>query len=97
MSGIINIDPESVRGVANDYGRQADELNGIIMHMDGLLEQLRGVWQGQASESYAQRYAELKQGFAHSEEVIREIVAALGVVANEYENMDRSIANALKG
>lgn len=65
--------------------------------MDSLLSSLQGEWEGAASESYAERYQELKPGFQKAEELIREIAAALDSTAKIVEDTDSSIASQFRG
>lgn len=97
MSGQIRITPDVMRQRAGQYRNEAEEVNGVIMRMDNLLNNLQGEWEGQASQSYAQRYAELKPGFQKAEELINEIAAALDSVAMQLEQTDSSIAGAFRG
>jgi WXG100 family type VII secretion target len=85
-----------MRQRANDYRREADTVNGVIMKMDSLLQQLQGEWEGSASESYAARYQELKPGFMKAEELIREIATALDSTAKIVEQTDSEIANQFR-
>ena len=96
MANQIRITPDQMRQRANDYRREADTVNGVIVKMDSLLQQLQGEWEGSASESYAARYQELKPGFMNAEELIREIATALDSTAKIVEQTDSEIANQFK-
>ena len=96
MANQIRITPDQMRHRANDYRREADTVNGVIVKMDSLLQQLQGEWEGSASESYAARYQELKPGFMKAEELIREIATALDSTAKIVEQTDSEIANQFR-
>lgn len=96
MANQIRITPDQMRQSANDYRREADTVNGVIVKMDSLLQQLQGEWEGSASESYAARYQELKPGFMKAEELIREIATALDSTAKIVEQTDSEIANQFR-
>lgn len=96
MAGQIRITPEQMRTRATQYRTEADNVNGVITHMDSLLQQLEEEWEGAASESYASRYAELKPSFQKAEQLIREIAAALDSTANIVEQTDADIANQFR-
>lgn len=96
MANQIRMTPDQMRARANEYRNEADVVNGVIGKMDSLLSALQGEWEGQASESYAARYAELKPGFMKAEELIREIAAALDSTANIVEETDSSIASQFR-
>jgi WXG100 family type VII secretion target len=96
MSGQIRITPDVMRQRAGQYRSEAAEVNGVISRMDSLLNSLQSEWEGQASQSYAQRYTELKPGFQKAEELINEIAQALDKVATQLEQTDASIASAFR-
>ena len=96
MENQIRITPAQMRQRANQYRAEAETVNGVIRKMDTLLQQLKGEWEGKASESYAQRYQQLKPGFVKAEELIREIAAALDSTAQIVEETDLNIANKFR-
>ncbi len=96
MASQIRMTPDTMRTRAAQYGAEADRLGEIIRSMDGLLASLQSEWEGASSESYAQRYAELKPGFLKAEELIREIRQALMATANTLEQTDAMIASQFR-
>lgn len=96
MGNQIRMTPDSMRDRANDYRREADTVDNVICNMDNLLFALQNEWEGAASESYAQRYEELKPGFVKAEELIREIASALDSTANIVEQTDADIASQFR-
>ena len=97
MANQIRVTPDQMRQRAGEYRNQAEAVHSVISKMDSLLQQLQGEWEGQASESYAARYQELKPGFVKAEELIKEIAQALDSVAKSVEEQDRSIASQFRG
>ena len=97
MANQIRITPDQMRERASQYRNEADTVNGVISNMDTLLSNLQSEWEGQASESYAARYEELKPGFQKAEELIREIAAALDSTASIVETTDSDIAAQFQG
>ena len=96
MANQIRITPDQMRERAGQYRTEADTVNGVISKMDTLLQQLQSEWEGASSESYAVRYQELKPGFMKSEELIREIAAALDSTARIIEETDTDIASQFR-
>lgn len=96
MANQIRMTPETMRTRATEYGRQADTLKDVIITMDNLLNQLQSEWEGAASESYAQKYEELKPGFQKAEQLIRDIQTALNKTAEIVENTDADIASQFR-
>lgn len=97
MAGQIRISPEQMRGRANEYRAEANNVGQVISKMDSLLNQLQAEWEGAASESYAERYNELKPSFIKAQELINEIAVALDQTANTLEETDASIASGFRG
>jgi WXG100 family type VII secretion target len=93
----IRMSPEAMRERANQYRIEADNVNAVISSMDRLLSALQSEWEGSASQSYGQRYEELKPGFIRAEELIREIAQALDATAQNFEQMDADIAGQFGG
>ena len=62
MAGQIRITPDVMRQRAGQYRNEAANVNAVIASMDNLLGMLQSEWEGEASRSYAQRYAELTSG-----------------------------------
>jgi WXG100 family type VII secretion target len=93
----IRMSPEAMRERANQYRNEADNVNAVISAMDRLLSALQSEWEGAASQSYSQRYEELRPGFVRAEELIREIAQALDATAHNFEQMDADIAGQFGG
>ena len=92
MAVQIRLAPSQMRIRSNEYRHEAEKVHDVIIKMDQLLGALQSEWEGAASESYAQRYQELKPGFVKAEELIREIAQALDSTARIVEETDNSIA-----
>lgn len=96
MANQIRMTPETMRTRAGEYTTQANNLETVITKMDTLLQNLQGEWEGNASEAYAARFAELRPGFVKAKELIDEISAALMRTAQIVEETDNSIANQFR-
>ena len=96
MANQIRITPDQMRVRASEYRTYSGNVENVITKLDTLLQNLQGEWEGQASESYAARYQELRPGFVKAEELIKEIAAALDSTANIVEETDTNIANQFR-
>lgn len=96
MASQIRIEPDVMRQRAAEYSTEGQKLEEIIKKMDSLLTTLQSEWEGSASESYAQRYQELKPGFIKARTLIEEISNALKSTAKIIEDTDAGIANQLR-
>lgn len=96
MSGQIRITPDQMRGRANEYRAEVENVQSVIGKMDRLLTTLQSEWEGQASRAYASRFAELRPGFVRARELIDEIARALDTTASSLEGVDAQIAASLR-
>ena len=85
-----------MRQRAGEYTTQANNLQSIITKMDALLRQLQSEWEGNASEAYAAKFAELRPGFVKAKELIDEISTALKNTAEIVSQTDQNIANQFR-
>ena len=96
MSNQIRITPEDMRSRASEYRSEGQNMEAIIQKMDVLLQNLQSEWEGSASQSYAERYGELKPGFVKARELVEEIAVSLETVAATMEQTDSTIAAAFR-
>lgn len=94
----IRIDPDTMNQRAGQYRSEAEEVGRVISNMDSLLTQLQSEWEGEASQSYADRYfSELKPSFQKAQELINEIAGALDKTAAQMREQDAAIASGFRG
>ena len=96
MASQIRMTPEQMRGRANEYRTQANNVQDVISKMDILLQNLLGEWEGSSAEAYSARYNELKPGFVKAQDLINEIAASLDSAANQTEELDQGLASQWK-
>jgi WXG100 family type VII secretion target len=96
-SGKIGITPSMMRERAEDCRTEANEISEVIRRFDDLLTTMQEDWVGKASESYAERYTEIRTNFENARDLAEEIGVALDKTANAYEETDDHIANAFSG
>ncbi len=96
MANRIRITPDQMRSRAKEYRTQAGNVENVISKLDTLLQNLQGEWEGQASESYAARFKELRPSFVKAKDLINEIASALDSTAKIVEQTDAEIARKFK-
>lgn len=95
MTGQIRMTPDQMRGRANEYRQQAEQVETVIGKMDNLLSALQGEWEGAASQAYAARFGELRPSFVNARELIEEIARSLDAAATTLEQADQAIASGM--
>ena len=98
MAGQIRITPDVMDQRAGEYRTRESEVNDIISKMDSMLNQLMSEWEGEAAQSYQQRWqGDLKPSFQRASELIAEIALALNKTATVLRDTDAQIAAQLRG
>ena len=96
-NGQIRMTPDTMRQRAKQYDDEAGKVGDVITTMDSLLGTLQEEWEGAASQSYAERFTELRPNFVKAQELISEIANALRATAQTIETTDSDIASQFKG
>lgn len=92
----IRIDPEVMRTRAGQFRSEAERIQEVISNMDNLLSNLQSEWEGNASQSYAQRYtSEFKPNLQNTQEMVVEIASALDKIAQNMQEQDQALAQAM--
>ena len=96
-NGQIRMTPDTMRQRAKQYDDEAGKVGDVISQMDSLLRSLQDEWEGAASQSYAERFIELRPNFEKAQALITEIANALRATAQTIETTDSDIASQFKG
>jgi len=93
MSGQqIRISPEGLRTCATTCRGYGNDCADLITRTQSLIDRLRDQWEGQASEKYAQQFAELRPAFDRMRNLYEELSGQLDGTAAALEETDRNIA-----
>jgi WXG100 family type VII secretion target len=94
-SSQIRITPEQLRGSASQCSSYGGECEELINKTQKLIDSLRDQWEGQASEKYAQQFADLRPAFDRMRTLYEELSQQLNGTAQAMENLDQEIAGKL--
>lgn len=94
-SGILRVTPERLQSTAAEFSGKASTVQGLTNQMLELVRGLNGIWQGEASTSYAQKFNSLEDDMARIYKMITEHSNDLNTMAEEFmkvekENMEES-------
>ncbi|MDR1564215.1 MAG: WXG100 family type VII secretion target [Oscillospiraceae bacterium] len=92
----IKLSPDEMRIRARDYHSEAAKLGETIKQSERMLRSLQGEWEGAASLSYSERFAQLKPSLVATCELLQETARGLESTAKLIEETDRDIANRFK-
>ncbi|TXL66739.1 WXG100 family type VII secretion target [Cerasibacillus terrae] len=96
MAGLIRVTPDELERVAAEYRKAGGDIEGILGHIDGLMVNLDGVWDGEAKGAFFEQYDELKEPFRRMHELMEEIHLQLDSTANALRGADADIASQIR-
>ena len=92
MAGQIRLTPDQMRQRSGEVRTQGETFGGVIDRMQGIINELRTEWEGQASERFEDQFTRLKPSFQQMRELIDDIGGQLNATADAVEQLDRDIA-----
>ncbi|WP_085992899.1 WXG100 family type VII secretion target [Oceanobacillus senegalensis] len=97
MSGMIRLSPEELESIAKRYGVESGNVMNIVGNLDGLMETLHQVWEGNAKEAFHGQYEELRPSFLRMVELLEDINRQLASTAQTLRETDANIASQIRG
>lgn len=98
MQGFLKVTPEKLMQASAEFEASGATVNGITQEMLSIINNLRGIWQGEAATGYTNRFNGLSDDIEKINRMIAEHVSDLNEMATEYqtaENESMEQANAL--
>jgi len=97
MSGNIRLNPDELEEYAVKYNDESANVEEMVGRLNGLIQQLEGVWEGGASEAFASQYAELEPSFNNMKLLLEDISRQLASSADTLRQADANIASQIRG
>lgn len=100
MDGIIKVDPQQLINTAGEFSTTNGQVKGITDQMNTIIDSLRPVWEGDASNTYNTKFGQLKDDMGKMYRMIQEHVRDLNDMAQEYitaENANIDTGSSLAG
>lgn len=100
MEGKLRVTPEKLRGTAGEFGSTNGQIQSITSEMNSIIQSLKGVWTGEASDAYSNKFNQLNDDMEKIHRMINEHVTDLNEMATQYETAEREseeLANGLAG
>ena len=92
----IRMTPSQMRTHAGEVNNQAQAYADVIQRMRGIINELRGEWEGQASQQFAAQFESLQPSFAAMQRLFEDLSYQLKGTADAVEQMDSQIASKFK-
>ena len=97
MAQRIAITPEELQTVGGECVTSASQIGELMQKLDGQVSSLESSWEGAVKLSYFEEYQQRKPSIQEFQEMINCFGEQLKTIAQELENTDETLANALKG
>lgn len=100
MEGIIKVDPQKLINTANEFNATGSQVKGLTGDMMSKVTSMSGVWEGDASAAYINRFKELQDDMDRMFSMIQEHVKDLNDMAQQYitaENANVDLGSSLAG
>ena len=98
MEGILKVTPEELQSTAGEFSGKGNTIKGLMDQMMGIVTNLSGSWQGEASATYLRKFKGLQTDIDKMNRMIQEHVQDLNNMANQYkqaENQNMEAGQAL--
>ena len=91
--GNIRVSPEYLQQKSQDIKVKSGDLGDLVAQLTSSINALESEWEGQASASFINQWAELKPSFDKATTLLDEIGTQLGQTADAYLAVDAEIAS----
>lgn len=97
MSGIIRVTPAELVSMSNRYTNESTQVEEQIGRLEGMIEELKGMWEGESSRAFADQFDSLRPSFVDMSRLLQDISKQLNSTAEALEDADRQIASQIRG
>ena len=99
MEGYLKVTPEQLLKAADTFAQAGQSVAGLTSEMMSIINSLKGIWQGEAAESYMGKFSGLEDDIMRINNMITEHVNDLnemyiGETYHSAERMKRSISSS---
>ena len=93
---LIQVTPDLLRAQAAEVRNIRDEHEATMMKLTNLVNNLNGIWKGEAQDAFVAQYQSMQPTFRQFSEMLAEYGQKLDSTANVLEETDRTIANQFR-
>lgn len=85
MEGYLKVTPEQLIKAADAFAQAGSSISSLTSEMISVVNSLKGIWQGEAAESYTGKFAGLEDDIMRINNMITEHVNDLNEMARTYQ------------
>lgn len=93
----IQINPQRVREVAKKFLESSQQSNQMVSTMTTSVNGLQGEWKGMANQGFMGDFQRWQKDMKSYVELLQGIGTQLNQIAQEFENVDRSLSTRRSG
>lgn len=90
MEGILKVTPEELQSTAGEFSSKGNSIKGLMDQMMGIVKNLSGSWQGEASATYLRKFQGLQTDIDKMNRMIQEHVQDLNTMAEQYKQAENT-------
>ena len=85
MEGYLKVTPEQLMKAADSFAQAGASIGSLTSEMMSIVNSLKGIWQGEAAESYTGKFTGLEDDISRINNMITEHVNDLNEMARTYQ------------
>ena len=93
MAQRLGMEPEQLRQTANNFKREAGDIDRAINNLKRMTSSLQDVWEGDAVNKFEDQFRQLEPSFKKMVTLIGETAQQLNNTATSTEQFEREIAS----
>ncbi len=97
MSGIIRVTPAELESMSTRYNSESSQVGEQIVRLNGMIKELEGAWEGEASRAFSEQYEALKPSFIQMQQLLEDIAVQLSHTGRALADADNQIASQIRG
>lgn len=95
MENKLLVSPEQLKATAGEFNAQATQVKALHDEMITKVNNLSGVWTGNAGDSYRNKFGNLQKAMDTIFRMIQEHVSDLNAMAEEYDAIDTGVVTII--
>lgn len=85
MEGYLKVTPEELMRASGEFAEVGGTIANLTTEMTAIVNELKGIWQGEASDAYSSKFMGLSDDMERINRMINEHVNDLNEMAHTYQ------------